>query len=60
MHKARGGLTAADKLYEFVEEALEGHNEDDDDPNTISRAALFDKLWTTADEFVKILDKERR
>ncbi len=60
MHKASEGLSAADKLHEFVEEALTGHNDDDDDPDTISRDALFDKLWTTADKFVKILDKERR
>ncbi len=53
MHKASEGLSASDKLHDFVEEALAGHSFDD----LISKDALFDKLWATAEEFVKRLDE---
>ena len=58
MHKASQGLSASDKLNDFVEEALAGHNDDDDDPDTILRDELFDKLWRTAQEFTDNLAKK--
>ena len=54
MHVASKGLSASDKLHDFVDEAFAGHEHDDDiGLDSENHDRLFDVLWITATKFVK-------